>query len=159
DIKVKKIFIILFGAITVLSINTPVTLAESITHYVASGDTLSAISNKYNVPIEAIKKKNDQKTSDIFAGDHLKIPTAITSEEKDLLARLVRAEAEGEPYAGKVAVATVVLNRVDYHEFPNTVRGVIEEVTPGGYYAFSPVLNGEINKPADEDSMLAVEEA
>lgn len=83
---------------------------------------------------------------------------SISNEEKDLFARLVEAEAKGESYEGKVAVATVVLNRVDSPEFPNTVTEVINEVV-GDAYAFSPVQNGEINKPASDDSIRAVEEA
>ncbi|MEH7113950.1 cell wall hydrolase [Neobacillus niacini] len=83
---------------------------------------------------------------------------SISNEEKDLLARLVDAEAKGETFDGKVAVATVVLNRVDSPEFPNSISGVINEVV-GGTYAFSPVQNGEINKPASNETVQAVEEA
>src|SRR6185437_4776126 len=46
---------------------------------------------------------------------------SISASEKDLLARLVEAEAKGESYEGKVGVATVVLNRVDSPKFPDTV--------------------------------------
>ncbi len=83
---------------------------------------------------------------------------SISEQEKDLFARLVEAEAKGESYEGKVAVATVVLNRVESPEFPDTITEVIKEKT-GKAYAFSPVQNGEINKPASEDSKQAVEEA
>lgn len=83
---------------------------------------------------------------------------SISIEEKDLFARLVEAEAKGESYEGKVAVATVVLNRVDSPEFPNTVTDVIHEVV-GEAYAFTPVQNGEINNPASDDAIRAVEEA
>jgi len=83
---------------------------------------------------------------------------SISDNEKDLFARLVEAEAEGEPYEGKVAVATIVLNRVESPQFPDTVTEVINEVV-GDAYAFSPVQNGEINKPASEESTHAVEEA
>ncbi|WP_066063116.1 cell wall hydrolase [Neobacillus soli] len=89
------------------------------------------------------------------------IPTptiSISDKEKDLFARLVEAEAKGEPYEGKVAVATVVLNRVESPQFPDTVTEVINEVV-GDAYAFSPVQNGEINKPASEESTQAIEEA
>ncbi|MFD2443802.1 cell wall hydrolase [Bacillus sp. CGMCC 1.16607] len=77
-----------------------------------------------------------------------------TDEEIDLLARLVRAEAQIEPFEGKVAVACVVLNRVDNSQFPDTIHEVIYE--PG---QFQPVSNGEINKPADNDSIEAVKAA
>ena len=78
----------------------------------------------------------------------------ISSEDIKLLARLVHAEAKGEPYIGKVAVATVVLNRVEHHQFPDTVKEVIYEKN-----AFEPVLNGSINEPADQESLKAVHDA
>lgn len=83
---------------------------------------------------------------------------SISDEEKDLFARLVEAEAKGESYEGKVAVATVVLNRVESPYFPNTITGVISEVV-GDAYAFSPVQNGEINNPASDEAIRAVEES
>lgn len=82
----------------------------------------------------------------------------ISNEEKDLLARLVEAEAKGESYEGKVAVAAVVLNRVDSSEFPNNISDVIYEKV-GHAYAFSPVQNREIEKPASEEAIKAVKEA
>ena len=48
-----------------------------------------------------------------------------SSSDAYLLARLVYAEARGEPYVGQVAVAAVVLNRVRSSSFPNTIAGVI----------------------------------
>ncbi len=83
---------------------------------------------------------------------------AISEKEKDLFNRLVEAEAKGESYEGKVAVATVVLNRVESEQFPDTVTGVIKQVV-GKAYAFSPVQNGQINKPASEEAKRAVDEA
>ncbi|MEB6548654.1 cell wall hydrolase [Heyndrickxia sporothermodurans] len=83
---------------------------------------------------------------------------SISANEKDLLARLVEAEAKGESYEGKVAVATVVLNRVDSPNFPDTVTSVIKQVV-GHAYAFSPVQNGAINKPASSEAKQAVKQA
>lgn len=82
----------------------------------------------------------------------------ISNEERNLLAQLVEAEAKGESYEGKVAVATVVLNRVESPQFPDTVTDVIYEVV-GNAYAFSPVQNGEINNTASEETKEAVEDA
>jgi N-acetylmuramoyl-L-alanine amidase len=95
---------------------------------------------------------------EIAAQEPVTPAVSITNEEQDLFARLVEAEAKGESYEGKVAVATVVLNRVDSPEFPDTVTGVINEVV-GDAYAFSPVQNGEINNPASDEAIRAVEEA
>mgnify|MGYP002626578646 CR=1 FL=1 len=47
------------------------------------------------------------------------------SGDVELLARLISAEARGEPYTGQVAVGAVVLNRVESPSFPNTMSGVI----------------------------------
>lgn len=78
----------------------------------------------------------------------------LTAAELDLLARLIRAEAQGEPYPGKVAVAAVVLNRMESRLFPNTVRGVIYERRQ-----FEPVDNGAINRKADAVSLKAAQDA
>ncbi|WP_309229164.1 cell wall hydrolase [Cytobacillus firmus] len=78
----------------------------------------------------------------------------IKEEEKKLLARLVQAEAKGEPFEGKVAVADVVLNRVEHEQFPDTVKDVIYQKN-----AFEPVQNGSINEQASNEAVQAVETA
>lgn len=82
----------------------------------------------------------------------------LSPEDMDLFARLVHAEAVGEPFAGQVAVAAVVLNRVSDPRYPDTVREVILQVW-NGYYQFSPVLDGRINLPANESAFRAVKVA
>lgn len=57
-----------------------------------------------------------------------------------LLARIISAEARGEPYTGQVAVGAVVLNRVAHPSFPNTISGVIYQ--PG---AFTAIVDGQFN--------------
>ena len=74
----------------------------------------------------------------------------FSESDLDLLARIVRAEAQGEPYDGQVAVAAVILNRVNHPEFPNTIPGVVYEPL-----AFSVVANGQVNKPADKSALQA----
>lgn len=78
----------------------------------------------------------------------------LSDADFDLLARIVRAEAQTEPFEGKVAVAAVVLNRVESPKFPDTIRGVIYQRGQ-----FQPVMNGQINKAADEESKKAVSAA
>ncbi|MFC0272691.1 cell wall hydrolase [Metabacillus herbersteinensis] len=101
------------------------------------------------VAVAAVQDKNIPEI-DVDAAED----TTITNEEKDLLARLVHAEAEGEPFAGKVAVANVVLNRVEHEQFPDSVEEVIFEEN-----AFQPVQNDSIYEPADKEAHEAVEEA
>lgn len=78
----------------------------------------------------------------------------ISGEDFDLLSRLVEAEAGIEPFEGKIAVANVILNRVESDDFPNTIHDVIYEAGQ-----FQPVRNGHINKVPSEDSKEAVRKA
>lgn len=50
---------------------------------------------------------------------------ALTTEDLDLLAKVVWVEAQGESFEGQQAVAEVVLNRLVSPNFPNTVHDVI----------------------------------
>ncbi len=71
-----------------------------------------------------------------------------------LLARLISAEARGEPYVGQVAVGAVVLNRVEHPSFPNSISGVIYQ--PG---AFSCLDDGQFNEPVAESAYRAARDA
>ncbi len=71
-----------------------------------------------------------------------------------LLARLISAEARGEPYSGQVAVGAVVLNRVEHPSFPNTVSGVVYQ--PG---AFSCMDDGQFDQPVAESAWRAAQDA
>lgn len=76
------------------------------------------------------------------------------SDDTWLLARLIYAEAAGEPYRGKVAVGAVVMNRVRSGLFPNTVAGVVYEP-----WQFSCVGNYMFNSTPDQDSVSAAVDA
>ncbi len=71
-----------------------------------------------------------------------------------LLARLISAEARGEPYVGQVAVGAVVLNRVRHPSFPSTVSGVIYQTD-----AFTCVSDGQFNEPVAESAYRAAQDA
>ena len=72
----------------------------------------------------------------------------------NLLARCVSAEARGEPYVGQVAVAAVILNRIDDPAFPNTVADIIYQPL-----AFSSVADGQINMAPTSSALKAAQEA
>lgn len=71
-----------------------------------------------------------------------------------LLARIISAEARGEPYTGQVAVGAVVLNRVAHPSFPDTISGVIYQ--PG---AFTAVVDGNFQQPVSDSSYKAAQDA
>jgi N-acetylmuramoyl-L-alanine amidase len=155
----------------VMSIIATLAIASQASAYtVKSGDTMGGIAKQHGITLSELVEINPQITNPnvIFIGQEISTVTnnrmeeatyEISQADKELMARLVRAEAVGEPYAGKVAVATVVLNRLKHPDFPNTINGVIYEVYDGKYYAFTPVQNGEINKPYGAEEMKAVVEA
>ena len=49
----------------------------------------------------------------------------ISDEDWELLAKLIWAEAQGEPFEGQQAIAEVVINRVAADNFPGTVHDVL----------------------------------
>ncbi|MCG8402892.1 MAG: spore cortex-lytic enzyme [Firmicutes bacterium] len=90
-------------------------------------------------------------------GDGTKTTTAgavSSSRDITLLARVIEAEAADEPYAGKVAVGAVVLNRVSNSAFPNTLASVVYQP-----HAFESVSNGQINRPLTKESINAARQA
>lgn len=135
---------------------------SSSTYTVKSGDSLYLISKRYGITLLNLRKANNLWNDYIYCGQVLNVPgiakpvmsTSYSNSDVDLLARLINAEAEGEPYNAKVAVGAVVLNRVKSSLFPNSISSVIYQ-TINGYYQFTPVLNGEINKPATSESVQA----
>ena len=72
----------------------------------------------------------------------------------ELLARVISAEARGEPYSGQVAVGAVILNRVEHPSFPNTVAGVVYQ--PG---AFTCMVDGQIDQPVADSAYRAARDA
>ena len=82
-----------------------------------------------------------------------KIPAA-TEANIYLLARIISAEARGEPYTGQVAVGAVVLNRIEHPSFPDTLSGVIYQ---NG--AFTAVTDGQFDQPISDSAYRAARDA
>ncbi len=76
------------------------------------------------------------------------------SNDLYLLAKCVHAEARGEPYVGQVAVAAVILNRVEDPNFPNSIYGVIYQP-----WAFTAVQDGQIDLEPNETAYKAAQDA
>jgi N-acetylmuramoyl-L-alanine amidase len=80
--------------------------------------------------------------------------TASQSASVELLARVISAEARGEPYSGQVAVGAVILNRVNHPSFPNTIAGVVYQQG-----AFTCMVDGQIDQPVAASAYQAAREA
>lgn len=76
------------------------------------------------------------------------------SNDVYLLARVISAEARGEPYSGQVAVGAVILNRVGHPAFPNTIAGVVYQ--PG---AFTCMADGQFNQPIADSAFRAAKDS
>ena len=79
---------------------------------------------------------------------------AYSSNDIYLLAKVIAAEARGEPYTGQVAVGAVVLNRVEHSSFPDTISGVIYQSG-----AFSCVTDSNWNVAPTDTAKKAAQDA
>ena len=80
--------------------------------------------------------------------------TGSYTNDQYLLARIISAEARGEPYSGQVAVGAVVLNRVKHPSFPNTISGVVYQKG-----AFTAIVDGQFNEPIADSAFKAAKDA
>jgi len=86
-----------------------------------------------------------------------------SNEELLWLQRITEAEASGESYTGKVAVAASILNRVGKPEWPATIIDTIFQVAHyngKAYYQYSPVLDKRIySVTPSQETIRAVQDA
>lgn len=74
----------------------------------------------------------------VYAGE---TPLIITEEDKEVLLRIVEAEATCEDIKGRMLVANVILNRVVSEDFPNSIAEVVFQ-NNGETYQFAPIKDG-----------------
>ncbi|MGY4794848.1 spore cortex-lytic enzyme [Lysinibacillus sp. FSL K6-0057] len=87
-------------------------------------------------------------------GTETQVPPKYTERDLQLIANAVYGEARGEPYEGQVAVAAVILNRLESPDFPNTISGIIFQPL-----AFTAVADGQIWLEPNERAKEAVIDA
>lgn len=126
-------------------------VSSSISQYADQIDDAEAEARAYEAEMKKLendlkylKKKlaEEQALSQLAANSEWRNISDVTFAEGDryLLANLIYCEAGGEPYAGQLAVGSVVINRVLSSRFPNTVVGVIYQKRQ-----FSPVGSGRLD--------------
>ena len=96
----------------------------------------------------------DQKTLALIGISSSSSGASVSNADLELLARIISAEARGEPYIGQVAVGAVVLNRVESSSFPDSISGVIYQ--PG---AFDAVEDKQFYLTPNETALNAARDA
>lgn len=113
--------------------------------------------------VKAFQKKNGLTTDGVAGTNTLQklgISASASKNSKEnagdteLLAKIISAEARGEPYTGQVAVGSVILNRVHHPDFPDTISGVVYQ--PG---AFDAVRDKNWSAPIVDSARKAAQEA
>ena len=83
----------------------------------------------------------------------------VSTEEYEILSRIVEAESGAEPYTTRLLIANIILNRVESERFPDNITDVVFQ-NNGKTYQFSPISNGSYYSVTVQDSTRkAVEEA
>ncbi|RKD32444.1 cell wall hydrolase [Thermohalobacter berrensis] len=153
--KSKSLIITFLIMVFIIIISVPTNAyASGFFYTVKKGDSLWEISQEYGITVYRIKKENNYWSDIIYPGQKLYISgkKKFSKYEKYLVAKAVHAEARGEPFKGQVAVASVILNRVESNKFPNTVYGVIYQP-----YAFTAVIDGQIKLEPNREAYRATE--
>lgn len=125
-----------------------------------SGTVDGVFGSKTEASVKNFQKKNGLTADGVVGAKTLAAlglqdsSASSSSNDVNLLARLISAEARGEPYSGQVAVGAVVLNRIKHPSFPNSLSGVIYQSG-----AFTCVVDGQFDKPIADSAYKAAQDA
>jgi N-acetylmuramoyl-L-alanine amidase len=126
-----------------------------------SGSVDGIFGSRTESAVKSFQKKNGLTADGIvgtktLAALGISDSSAATTQSNDvaLLARVISAEARGEPYSGQVAVGAVILNRIEHPSFPNTLSGVVYQSG-----AFSCLDDGQFNEAVADSAYRAARDA
>ncbi|MGI6586299.1 MAG: spore cortex-lytic enzyme [Lutisporaceae bacterium] len=119
-----------------------------------TANAVKAFQRKHGLKVDGIVGNTTARYLGIRTGTASAGGGTSRSNEVYTLAQCVHGEARGEPYIGQVAVAAVILNRVDDPRFPKTIAGVIYQ--PG---AFTAVTDGQMFQEPGSTALKAARDA
>lgn len=138
-----------------------------------AGDTLWNLSRQYGVSMAALTASNPSvDPQNIQIGSTIVIPSrnlkatsaAASTQQTNLyaqnlywLARVIHAEAAGEPKNAQIGVGDVVMHRLHDSGYPNTVHSVVFQKI-NGHFQFTCVENGTIYHAPDAVSIQAAKD-
>lgn len=129
--------------------------------YLYVPDGVRLVGGRTMVPVRALARalscgvewQADSATVRLSRGGGERPEADYQKEDLYWLSRIISAESRGEPLEGKLAVGTVVLNRVASSQFPDSIREVVFDTKWG--VQFTPVANGTVYDEPTEESVLA----
>jgi len=143
-------------------------LEEVPLYAIGEGESLAGVAERFGTTLRLLMERNGLSSTLLNPGFLLKIviPEVMAEnsarmeetapgygEDLLLLAKIIAIEAGYEPYEGKLAVGSVIMNRVASERFPGTIREVIFQ--PG---QFPPATSGKLEDiEPDEESLRAAE--
>ena len=123
--------------------------------YIENGVTMVPLRAAASAFGYKIEWRSREKTASLTR-THLSSPRGeYYYDDGDLfwLSRIISAEARGESFEGKLAVGTVIMNRVAAPSYPDTIYGVIFDMKDG--VQFTPAAIGTVYDVPDADSVAA----
>ena len=132
--------------IEVAKVEEPIEIVESSIEVVSEPEIVTQVTSRSGINVERENHK-------IFYED---ISIELTEEEIEIFERIVEAEVTTNNYEGKLAVANVILNRIESERFPNTMKEVVfakrqfSPISDGRYYK---VKITELTKQVIQDAL------
>lgn len=127
-------------------------------------EEVKIINNTMYVPIRSvalafgakIEWDGQTRSANLVTSGKVILPGSSFYNQDDLywLSRIINAESKYEPLLGKIAVANVVLNRVDSAYFPNNVYDVVFD-SRYGMVQFHPAETPAIHETPIEEAVAA----
>ena len=150
--SIYNYFIFTFALLIITTLNEKEVLGLSLSNeHVTKNNYIELTEMASNSPNPEAEQSSNSNNEVVAVFQSSNSTISLTKDDIYLMSQVVYAESKGEPFDGKIAVASVILNRTTDSQFPNTIHGVITQKN-----AFSCVRNGKIDVVPDGDSYNAV---
>lgn len=150
--SIYNYFIFTFVLLIITTLNEKEVLGLSLSNeHVTKNNYIELTEMASNSPNPEAEQSSNSNNEVIAVFQSSNSTISLTKDDIYLMSQVVYAESKGEPFDGKIAVASVILNRTTDSQFPDTIHGVITQKN-----AFSCVRNGKIDVVPDGDSYNAV---
>ena len=132
--------------IEVAKVVEPIEVVENNIEIIQEPEVITQVTSRSGLNV-------DRENPKIFYED---ISIELTDEEIEIFERIVEAEVTTNNYEGKLAVANVILNRIESERFPNTMKEVVfakrqfSPISDGRYYK---VKVTELTKQVVQDAL------